>query len=225
MNTPKVIFKNRQEAGQKLAKVLIKYLHASDDLIILGMPRGGVVVAYEIAKELKAPLDIIVSRKVGMPSFPEYAIGAVAPDDIYVFNKEATSNFLSSDGMQMTIKTIADREMEEANRRIKLYRKDKPPLDLKGKTAIIVDDGVATGLSAIAAIRAARKMQPKRIIFACGVAAKDSVKLLEKEVDEVISLSVPENFHAVGQWYKDFGQTTDEEVIDLLSLAEKICCD
>jgi len=212
MNTSEIIFRDRKEAGQKLAELLKSY--TAEKPIILAMPRGGVVVAYEIAQALKAPLDVIVSRKIGAPSQPEYAIGAIAPGDIRVFNDEAIS---SLDISKTEIETLVAREKKEMERRIKLYRGDKLPLDLKDKVVIIVDDGVATGQTALVAIRSVRKMQPKKIIFACGVGAYDSMKLLQQEADEVISLSVPKMFYAVGQWYQSFEQTTDDEVIRLLS--------
>src|SRR3972149_10073593 len=213
MNTSEIIFKNRKEAGQKLAELLKSY--SAENPIILAMPRGGVVVAYEIAKALNAPLDVIVSRKIGMPTQPEYAIGAIAPGDIQVLDARVNSYVLGGIA-KGAIQDVIDREKKEMERRIKLYRGDKPPLDLKDKVVIIVDDGVATGQTALVAIRSVRKMQPKKIIFACGVGAYDSMKLLRQEADEVISLNVPKTFYAVGQWYQDFGQVTDEEVLRLL---------
>ena len=216
MNTTEIIFKNRKEAGQKLAEALKSY--GAEKPIILAMPRGGVVVAYEIAKALNAPLDVIVSRKIGAPLQPEYAIGAIAPGDIGVFNEEAISSLGIT---KAEIEILITHEKKEMERRIKLYRGDKPPLDLKDKVVIIVDDGVATGQTALVAIRSVRKMQPKKIVFACGVGAQDSMELLRQEADEVISLNVPKTFYAVGQWYQDFGQVTDEEVLRLLNEAEK----
>ncbi|EKD45683.1 MAG: phosphoribosyltransferase [uncultured bacterium] len=212
MNTSEIIFRDRKEAGQKLAELLKSY--TAEKPIILAMPRGGVVVAYEIAQALKAPLDVIVSRKIGAPSQPEYAIGAIAPGDIRVFNDEAIS---SLDISKTEIETLVAREKKEMERRIKLYRGNKPLLDLKDKVVIIVDDGVATGQTALVAIRSVRKTQPKKIVFACGVCAHDSMELLRQEADEVISLSMPKMFYAVGQWYQSFEQTTDDEVIRLLS--------
>jgi predicted phosphoribosyltransferase len=182
------------------------------------MPRGGVVVAYEIAKAFKAPLDVIVTRKIGAPTQPEYAIGAIAPGNIQIFNVEAISS-LHIDNTE--VKTIVMSEEKEMERRIKLYRGNKPAFDLKDKVVIIVDDGVATGQTAIVAIRSVRKMRPRKIIFACGVCARDAVVMLRQEADEVICLSLPEIFYAVGQWYLNFAQTTDAEVMQLLKLAEQ----
>lgn len=216
MNSVGIILRDRKDAGQKLAQRLYHYV--TEKPIVLGMPRGGVVVAYEIAKVLKAPLDVIVTRKIGAPTQPEYAIGAIAPGDIRVFNVEA----ISAHGFNQTeIKNIVLREEKEMERRIKLYRGNKPLLDLKDKVVIIVDDGVATGQTAIVSIRSVRKMQPQKIIFACGVCAHDALLTLEQEADKVVSLSSPEVFLAVGQWYQDFAQTTDAEVLQLLNLAEQ----
>jgi putative phosphoribosyl transferase len=216
MNNTEIIFQDRKDAGQKLALALKHY--AKEAPIVLAMPRGGVVVAYEVATALNAPLDVIVTRKIGAPTQPEYAIGAIAPENIQIFNHEAISygNFSETE-----ITTIVAHEKNEMERRIKLYRGNRPPLNLKNKVAIIVDDGVATGQTALVAIRYARKLKAQKIIFACGVGAPDAIKFLEQEADEVVCLNLPEGFHAVGQWYLNFAQTTDEEVITLLNLSEK----
>ncbi len=217
MNSAGIIFQDRKEAGQKLAEVLQRY--AAEKPIVLGMPRGGVVVAYEIAKALKAPLDVIVTRKIGAPSQPEYAIGAIAPGNIQIFNAEA----IFSLGLNNSeVKTIVMSEEKEMERRVKLYRGNKPALDLKDKVVIIVDDGVATGQTAIVAIRSVRKLEPRKTIFACGVCARDAVIMLRQEADEVVCLSLPAMFYAVGQWYLNFAQTTDAEVMRLLKLVEQI---
>lgn len=210
------IFRDRRDAGAKLAESLEKY--RSDKPIILGMPRGGVVVAYEIAKVLNAQLDVIVARKLGAPSQPEFAIGAIAPGDIVVFNEEV-QGYYAPDSAE--IKKIISEEKLEMQRRINLYRQGRSNLEVKNKVVIIVDDGVATGQSAIAAVRSVRKMQPQKIVFAAGVGALDAIKVLEREADEVICLAMPANFMAVGQWYENFDQTTDDEVIALMQLSEK----
>ena len=209
----KIILQDRKDAGQKLAAELNRY--ADSKPIILGMPRGGVVVAYEIALALKALLDIIVTRKIAHPLSPEYAIGAIAPGDITSFNKQAM------DINATAITKLIAQEKAEMARRIIAYRGKRAPLKLKNRVVIIADDGVATGQTALVAIRAIRKMQPQKIVFACGVAAANSLTMLQQEADEVVCLRVPTNFYAVGQWYRDFSQTTDEEVIQLLNLAEK----
>jgi|WetSurMetagenome_2_1015567.scaffolds.fasta_scaffold40290_2 putative phosphoribosyl transferase len=206
------VFYDRHDAGKKLAVVLVKYKGA--DLIILGMPRGGVVVAAEVAKFLLAPLDIIVVRKIGAPNQPEYAIGAIAEGGILVQNQETVGYY---DFNSAAIKKIVAKEQQEMLRRIKKYRGNKAALDLAGKTVIIVDDGIATGQSALAAILAVRKKNPTRVILATGVCAFDSCKMLKASVDDLICLNQPNNFNAVGQWYKNFSATTDDEVSALLN--------
>lgn len=211
MNNSETILQNREDAGRKLAKILVRY--SAENPIILGLPRGGVVVAYEVAKALQAPLDIIVARKLGAPSQPEYAIGAIAPGEVRLLNAEAISSLGIS---EVEIENLTSREKKEMERRIKLYRGNKSALDLKNKTAIIVDDGVATGLTALAAIRSVRKSQPQKVIFACGVCAPEALVLIQPEVTEVISLILPASLAAVGEWYQDFSQTTDAEILRLL---------
>lgn len=214
MSPSETVFKNRKESGQKLAMALQRY--ATENPFILAMPRGGVVIGYEIAKSLHAPLDVIVTRKIGAPTQPEYAIGAIAPENIQIFNSAAISSLNISN---TELEALISEEEKEMARRIQFYRANKPPLDLTDKLVIIVDDGVATGQTAIAAIRSVRKMRPKKIIFACGVSSQDALLLLQKEANEVVSLSSPAMFYAVSEWYQDFRQTTDEEVIKLLALS------
>jgi putative phosphoribosyl transferase len=208
MQEPK-IFRDRQDAGQQLAQLLEKYKDQKP--IVLGMPRGGVVVAYEIAKMLHAPLDVIVARKIGAPGQPEFAIGAIAPGDVRVVNPEVGGYFNSAE-----VNEIIEREKQEMDRRIEVFRGNKPGLEVKDRVVIIADDGVATGQSALAAVRSVRKMGPKKIILVAGACALDAVSMLEKEADEVICISLPDAFYAVGLWFQDFAQTTDEEVIALL---------
>lgn len=210
-----IIFKDRKEAGMKLAEHLAKYREQNP--IILGMPRGGVILAYEIAKALSAELDVIVARKIGAPGQPEFAIGAIAPQNVVVFNEAARHYY---DFNSASVKEIIAYEETEMQRRIYLYRSGKKELNLKDQVVIIVDDGVATGQSAIAAIRSVRKMKPGKIIFAAGVGAHDSIRVLRHEADEVICLATPEPFSAVGLWYENFTQTTDEDVIELLKLSQ-----
>lgn len=207
------IFENRKDAGQQLAKKLSAYRNT--DTIVLGMPRGGVIVAAEVARVLNLPMDVVISRKLGAPGQPEFAIGAIACHDVVVFNEEILSHFkLDESALQNMIKE----EKKEMERRMQLYSgKNKLP-QVEGRTVIIVDDGIATGLTALATVRSVRKMNPKRIILAVGVCAADSAKKLKEEVDEVICVESPTYFHAVGSWYRDFGQTTDKEVIEALKL-------
>ena len=207
-----MIFKNRQEAGQKLAEKL-KEFKSQKNTIILALPRGGVVTAFEIAKELNLPLDLVVPRKIGAPDNEEYAIGAITETGEGIFNQEAIDTL--GVPQEYLDKKVAD-EKEEAQRRLKTYRQDRPILNLKNKTVIIVDDGIATGLTMRAAIKSVKEKKAKEIIVAVPVSAQDSLKTINKEVDKTICLDAPLFFGAVGAFYEDFGQTTDEEVIDLM---------
>ncbi len=205
-----MIFKNRQSAGEKLAEALAQYKSAKD-AIILALPRGGVVVGHEVAKRLGLPLDIVVPRKIGAPGNPEYAIGAITEAGEGVFNEEETRRV-----DQGWLKNEIAKEKAEAERRLKTYRGDKPYPELTGKIIIIVDDGVATGYTMRAAIKSVRVKNPKKIVVAVPHGAADSLTELRKEADEVIALEEPEWYGAVGAFYQEFGQTSDEEVIALL---------
>jgi putative phosphoribosyl transferase len=207
-----MIFKNRVEAGQKLAEKLKNYKDKKD-IIILALPRGGVVTAYAVAKELNLPLDLVVPRKIGAPFNEEYAIGAITESGEGIFDQEAIATVGAT--KEYLDKKITE-EKKEALRRLKTYRKNRPPLDLKDKTVIIIDDGIATGLTMRAAIKSVKEKNAKKIIVAVPVTAKESLETVKKEVDEVIYLDAPEYFGAVGAFYENFGQTTDEEVIDLM---------
>ena len=182
--------------------------------LILGMPRGGVVVAFEVAKALNASLDVIVVRKIGAPGQPELAIGAIAPGDTVVLNDELVQMFGLSD---TELNLLIAQEKKELARRIRVYRSGVEFPAIRGRTVIMVDDGLATGQTAIAAARAVRALKPKQLILAVGVCAADSKKLLQKEVDKIVCVSTPALFYAVGQAYSQFEQTTDEEVISLLA--------
>lgn len=182
-------------------------------MIVLGLARGGVEVASEVAKFLGAPLDVLVARKVGSPTNPEYGIGAVAPGGISMFNQAAVARLGLSDD---ELVRITDRELAEVERRLRIYRGDRP-LELAGKCAILVDDGLATGITAVSASRYLRSLCPASVVFAIPVASVQGVELLLGEVDELVTLGTPEGFAAVGSWYDDFSQTTDEQVLHLLS--------
>jgi len=211
-----MIFKDRQEAGQQLAEKLMKF--KDENPVIIALPRGGVVTGYEAAKKLNAPLDVMITRKLGAPFQPELGVGAIAPGDIHILNLDAISFLgISKDEMEEIIK----REKIEMYRRIKLYRRDLPPLDLSGKTVIIVDDGLATGITAGAAVLAIRRMTPEKIILAAPVSPIDTANKFRDEVDEFICLQEPVDFFAVGAYYVNFDQVTDEEVVSLLKLARK----
>ncbi|MBD3359672.1 MAG: phosphoribosyltransferase [Candidatus Buchananbacteria bacterium] len=206
-------FKNHQEAGQKLAQELKEFKNQKDTIII-ALPRGGVVNAFEIAKELNLPLDLVVPRKIGAPGHEEYAIGAITESGEGIFNQSAIDSL--NIGQEYLNKKITE-EKKEAERRLKTYRPDRPALNLKNKTVIIVDDGIATGLTMQAAIKSVKEKQPKKIIVAVPVSAKDSLKKIKELVDQVICLHTPFFFGAVGAFYETFEQTPDEKVIELMA--------
>lgn len=208
-----MIFKNRQEAGQKLALKLTQY-RGSKDTVILALPRGGVVVAKEVSRLLDLPIDLIVSRKIGAPDNPEFAIGAIAEGFKGVFDQKNIAIFNVSEEY---IKNEVEKEKKEMDRRLKLYRFGRASLRLEGKTAILVDDGIATGLTMIATINSAKIKGVKKIVVAVPVASRDSVEKIKKLVDDIIYLDTPEFFAAVGQFYEVFNQIGDEEVIKLMT--------
>lgn len=209
-------FKNRQEAGEALTKQLTAYQNQSDTYI-LALPRGGVPVAFEVAKVLHLPLDVYIVRKLGVPGHEELAAGAIASDGTLVLNTDIVDSLgLSTEEINAVIKI----EREELDRRNKLYRKEAPFPDLTGKVIILIDDGLATGATMRAAITAIKKSKPTKIIVAVPVGMPDVCKILENEVDQVICLLTPEPFYGVGTGYEDFSQTEDEEVIHLLQLAK-----
>ncbi len=210
-----MIFTNRTEAGQKLALHLGKYANR-DDVIVLGTPRGGVPVAFEVAAALKLPLDIFVLRKLGVPGHEELAFGAIASGGVRVIDAE----IVEACGMTAAdIQRVIRREEHEMQRREHAYRGARPPLDVSGRTVILVDDGIATGSSIRAGIRALRQMNPARIVVAVPVAPPSTCDRLTFETDELVCLEKPERFYGVGQFYFDFSEVTDKEVNDLLSRA------
>jgi putative phosphoribosyl transferase len=208
-------FKNRRLAGQFLAKELDTYANRSD-VLVLALPRGGVPVAFEVAKVLNAPLDVLVVRKLGVPDQEELAMGAIASGGVRILNESIISEVNISDEV---IARVAVQEERELERRERLYRGDRPDIDLQGRTVILVDDGLATGATMWAAVVAVQKQQPARIIIAVPIAAPETCQLLANEVDEVVCISTPSPFYSVGSWYEDFPQTTDEEVRNLLAKA------
>ena len=208
-------FADRSEAGRLLAGQLTAYARRGD-VVVLGLPRGGVVVAYEVARALDAPLDVYVVRKLGVPGQEELAFGAIASGGIRVLNPDVVRGA----GLdQARIDAVASREQAELERREKAYRGDSPPLDLAGKTVIVVDDGLATGASMRTAIRSLEAHHPTRIVMAVPTAPLSTCRDLEREVDEAVCLMTPEMFFGVGQWYTDFSQTTDDEVLEALRKA------
>lgn len=207
------IFQDRHEAGEILAGKIDKYASRAD-VIVLGLPRGGVPVAYEIAKRLRAPLDVFIVRKLGVPGFEELAAGAIASGGARVFNDDVMRALPNA--MQI-IDEVMDREEAEIVRREKLYRGDRPPLDVTNKIVILVDDGLATGATMRAAVKALRERGAAKIVVAVPVGAPETCRALESLADETICATAPEYFHAVGQFYENFSQTTDDEVRDLLA--------
>ena len=206
-------FRDRHDAGRLLATKLARYANRPD-VLVLALPRGGVPVAYEVARALGAPLDVFVVRKLGVPGQEELAMGAVATGGVRVLNHELVSGL----GIPAhVIDAVTEREFQELARREQLYRGDRPPPDVRGRTVIIVDDGLATGATMHAAIQALRQQKPAHIVVAVPTASPETCEALRAEVDDVICAITPEPFYAVGLWYGDFSQTTDEEVRELLA--------
>jgi len=211
-------FKNRTQAGQALARELSQY-DRRQDVIVLGLPRGGVPVAFEVARELGAPLDVLIVRKLGVPGWEELAMGAIASGGVRVINDAV----VRAEGIpDAAIEQVATREGNELRRREQKYRGHAGPLPVEGKIVILVDDGIATGSTFSAAVRALRQQGPARIVMAVPVAAADAWDTLRPMVDEAVALLTPADFRAVGQWYEDFGQTTDAEVASLLALGSRL---
>jgi len=206
------LFADRYEAGVQLAREVRK-LQLQTPLTVLGLPRGGVPVAYEIARALSAPLDVIVVRKIGLPGQSELAIGAIAVGNIVV----RLSPALSSE--QIPFEQLARQEQVELERRERRYRTDMPPLNLTGSTVILVDDGVATGCTMIAAARSARKARARRIIVSTPVASAEAAARVSQEADVFVALEIPAHLRAIGEWYRDFAQVEDREVCSLLERA------
>ncbi|MGE5280967.1 MAG: phosphoribosyltransferase [Chloroflexota bacterium] len=205
-------FEDRRDAGRRLAEELMPL--AGEQPVVVALPRGGVPVGREVADALGAPLEILAVRKLGAPHNPEYGIGAIAEDGTRVFDPEALA-VLGIDGG--VLDAIVARESAELERRVEAYRGGRPPLSLAGRTAIVVDDGVATGVTDTAALRAIRRQGPRRLVLAVPVCAPDSAARLREEADEVVCLLEPPLLYGVGQWYRDFAQVSDEQVIAALA--------
>ena len=208
-------FANRAEAGQLLAQKLINY-RGRDDVIVLGLPRGGVPVAYEVARALSVPLDVFVVRKLGVPGFEELAVGAIASGGVRVVNEDVARALPNA---EQILEAVTARERQEVERREHSYRDGRPPPELSGKTVILIDDGLATGATMRAAVKALRQREVARIVVAAPVGAPETCRELAHDANEIVCATAPEYFQAVGQYYDDFAQTTDEEVRDLLSRA------
>ena len=206
-----VRFADRRQAGQVLAQKLARY-RGQRDVVVLGLPRGGVPVAYEVAKALDAPLDVFVVRKLGLPGHEEFAMGALASGGVMVMNPDLRDLHVP----EAALEDVVARERAELDRRERLYRGDRPPIPLENKTVILVDDGLATGSTMLAAATAVKGANPKAVVVAVPVAATETCQALRSHVDDVVCAATPEPFRAVGLWYRDFAQVGDAEVHALL---------
>lgn len=207
------IFANRAEAGRQLGARLSETLVLQSPLV-LGLPRGGVPVASEVARAIGGELDVMVVRKLGAPMQPELAVGAIASGGVQVISERILS-MLNVD--EETLARVIEREGAELLRRERAYRGDRPPLEVAGRDVVLVDDGMATGSTMLAAVRAVRQLGAGRVIVAVPTAAAETVEEIRREADDVLCLDTPSPFMAVGYWYADFGQTSDEEVRELLA--------
>src|SRR4051794_7001715 len=210
-----MLFEDRREAGQAMAENLKTYANRPD-VMVLALPRGGVPVAYEVAKALNAPLDVFLVRKLGVPGQEELAMGAIASGGVRVLNEEVVRTLGIPDEV---VDAVAAQEQRELERRDRLYRGKRPAPQVEGRTVILVDDGLATGSTMRAAVAALRRQRPARIVVAVPVGAPQTCEDFRDEADEAVCARTPEPFHAVGAWYEDFSQTTDEEVRELLGRA------
>lgn len=212
---PRVPFADRRQAGRVLAEKLETY-RGRENLIVLALPRGGVAVGFEVAHALQAPLDVFVVRKLGFPGHEEYAMGAIASGGVRVMNPSA--------GMRVSPEAVAAvvaREEAELTRRELLYRGAKPAVGIRGRTVIVVDDGLATGSTMRAAVAAIRQQRPAHLVVAVPVGAQETCEQLRREADDVVCAATPRDFRAVGLWYRDFPQATDDEVRELLAEAHR----
>jgi len=210
-----MLFRDRGEAGQRLAEKLTHYADRRD-VLVLALPRGGVPVAYEVAKALHAPLDVFLVRKLGVPGHEELAMGAIASGGVRVMN-ESVMNAL--DVPHELVEEVTQQEQQELDRRERAYRDDRPPVDVRGRTVILIDDGLATGSTMRAAVEALRRQRPDHIVVAVPVGAASTCDDFRALADEVVCAETPEPFRAVGLWYDDFSQTSDTEVYELLAHA------
>lgn len=211
------MFRDRREAGEVLARRLRDFADR-DDVVVLALPRGGVPVAFVVASELGVPLDVFAVRKLGVPWQPELAMGAIASGGVRVLNEEVIRQLrISRDALE----EVAEEEERELARRDSAYRGGRPRPELRGKAVILVDDGLATGSTMRAAVKAMRELGPARVVVAVPVGAADTCRELGRLADEVVCAETPEPFFGVGAWYNDFGQTSDEEVRDLLARSDE----
>ena len=209
-------FYDRAAAGRALGGLLATY-RGREDVLVLGLPRGGVPVATEVADALQSPLDVMIVRKLGAPGQPELALGAIASGGVIVINDNLLSSF--DDSPAAAVAAVIARERAELKRREALYRNDRLPLQVRGRTIVLVDDGAATGASMDAAVRATKKLEAGRIVVALPVASAEALRTLRAQADEVACILTPAAFHSVGEWYERFEQTSDTEVTTLLARA------
>jgi predicted phosphoribosyltransferase len=208
-------FRDRHAAGKVLAEALAGYAHRSD-VIVLGLPRGGVPVADEVAAAIEAPLDVFIVRKLGAPCHEELAIGALASDDIHVLDRRTIAELGITDAQ---VADVLEREGREIERRDRLYRGTRPFPDLAGKVVILVDDGLATGATMRVAVEALKARRPATVIAAAPVASREACEMLRESADLCVCVTSPEPMYGVGMWYDDFSQTSDDEVIETLARA------
>lgn len=209
-------FRDRVDAGRRLADRLTRY--RDENPIVLALPRGGVPVAFEVSRALGAPLDVFIARKLGAPGQPELGIGAVTQGGTRVLNERIVQQLGIPDDY---LERIAAKEEEEVRRRLHLLRGDRPEPDVRGRTVILVDDGLATGVTARAAVKALREREPRRLVLAVPVCAAQTAEVIRNEVDDLISLETPSDLYAIGFWYEDFEQVSDDEVVEMLERARR----
>jgi predicted phosphoribosyltransferase len=212
------VFRDRADAGKRLAKELSKYSNRPD-VLVLALPRGGVPVAFEVAKELNVKMDVFIVRKLGVPGNEELAMGAIAAEDVRVLNEEIIRSYRIPDRV---IATVAANELRELERRERKYRGTFPKKDIRGMTVILIDDGLATGATMHAAVEALKTKHPAKLVVAVPTASPEICRFFKNIVDEMICTITPEPFHSVGAWYEDFSQTTDEQVCKMLEKAQNL---
>ena len=212
-----MLFQDRVEAGRRLATELTARLPTirDEDPIVLAIPRGGVPIGYEVARAIDAPLDLFIARKLGAPGHEELGIGAVAPGGTRFLDADAIRALGVSEGY---IEEVTRKELAELERRLRCFRGDRPPPAIGGRSVVLVDDGLATGVTALASLAALRLQHPRRLVFAAPVCSIEGATAVSRQADDVVCVAMPERFFGVGAWYRDFTQTSDEEVVQLLDI-------